>query len=305
MATGICASFFFETETSVDGYKVPPGTIKVTSGAGVKWVLPEQRTKMLRQSSSSVATRYQKGETVKVWSDSQQAWLDGVVEEAYSAASAGNGFSIPAGTLRVKSSSGTSKWILPENIDTALRPADSRNPAGVAADFTQGEKVLVWSDRRQDWLLGVVQRFFPEACSAEGFDVPAGSVKVMSATGEKWVLLKDRDRLLRKVEDSGLEPDLKDMLGSILERPTALHRQAEAIWTSALHTGEKALPLERTAWALEGLASQFGVQVELEGSYAEAVRQKAELISRGQKSLTVDQFQGLCQDIMSEVHGKM
>eukprot|EP00930_Biecheleria_cincta_P059619 TRINITY_DN45327_c0_g1_i1.p1 TRINITY_DN45327_c0_g1~~TRINITY_DN45327_c0_g1_i1.p1 ORF type:complete len:750 (+),score=152.06 TRINITY_DN45327_c0_g1_i1:26-2251(+) len=294
----------FDTETSVEGYKVPAGTVKVTSAAGVKWVLPEQRTKMLRQSSSSVVTKYQKGETLKVWSDSNRTWLDGVVEEAYSTASAGNGFNIPAGTLRVKSSTGTSKWILPENIDTALRPGDFCKPAGAVADFTQGEKILVWSERKQDWLLGVVQRFFPEACSAEGFDVPAGSVKVMSATGEKWVLPKDRDRLLRKVE-AGHEPDLKDMLGSILQRPTALHRQAEVIWTSALQPGERALPVERAAWALEGLASQFGVQVELEGSYAEAVRQKAESISRGQKSLAVDQFEDLCREIMSEVHAKM
>jgi len=295
----------FDTETSVDGFKVPAGTVKVTSAAGVKWVLPDQRTKMLRRSSSAV-TKYQKGDRVKVWSDSNQIWLDGVVEEAYSTVSAGNGFTIPAGTLLVKSSAGASKWILPENIDKTLRLGDSRNPtAGGVADFTQGEKILVWSDRRQDWLLGVVQSFFPEACSAEGFDVPAGSVKVMSATGEKWVLPKDRDRLLRKVEDSGSEPDLKDMIGSILQRPTALHRQAEAIWTSSLRPGENALPVERAAWALEGLSSQFGVQVELDGSYAEAVRQKAESISRGQKSLTVEAFQALCRETMSEVHGKL
>eukprot|EP00931_Biecheleriopsis_adriatica_P061489 TRINITY_DN36971_c0_g1_i1.p1 TRINITY_DN36971_c0_g1~~TRINITY_DN36971_c0_g1_i1.p1 ORF type:complete len:737 (-),score=135.45 TRINITY_DN36971_c0_g1_i1:28-2214(-) len=298
----------FESETTVEGYTVPAGTLKVHSAAGVKWVLPEQIEKMLRRSG------YARGEQVEVWSDSNRAWLDGVIEEAYAETTQGNGFTIPAGSVLVKSSAGTTKWLMPDQISKMLRRADPTkistsqvvpsltSTVSLSPGFTNGEKIRVWSDSRQQWLLGVVQAVFVADSKAEGFEIPAGTVKVLSETGEKWVLPKDRDRVLCKA-DVPAEVDLKSMLKSALQDPSALQRQADSVWSSALLPGQKVLPVDHAAYALEGLADQFGVRMELEGNHLQTVKQRAQSYAQGCDGLSKEQFQGLCREMMSDLYG--
>ncbi|CAJ1405257.1 unnamed protein product [Effrenium voratum] len=76
--------------------------------------------------------------------------------------------------------------------------------------------------------------------------------------------------------------------------PSALHRQAESVWTSALLPGQKVLPAEHAAYALEGLAEQFGLKVELEGAHLDAVKQRAYSFAGGHDGMTLEQFEKLC-----------
>ncbi|CAE8694853.1 unnamed protein product [Polarella glacialis] len=184
------------------------------------------------------------------------------------------------------------------------------SPQGASAraggpSFARGENIESWSESRQQWLPGIVQAVFATACSSEGFAVPAGSLKVISETGEKWVMPADVGRILRKVASPHIEPDLKSLLAAVLQEPHALQRQAESVWSAALQPGEQGLPPERAAWALEGFADQLGVRIELEGLHLEAVQRRASAFAAGSKGLTVNQFQSLCREMMAEVYGSL
>ncbi|CAK9098317.1 unnamed protein product [Durusdinium trenchii] len=74
-------------------------------------------------------------------------------------------------------------------------------PAKVLAanDFVVGENVEVWSNSRNKWLPAVVHGVYLQATTTEGFDVPPGSVKVLSEAGVKWVLADSVAVVLRKV----------------------------------------------------------------------------------------------------------
>lgn len=296
----------YASDTSAEGYRVPAGTVKVSSNNGVKWVMPDQISSILRIGGTS----YRKGDAVEVWSDSKSTWMDAIVQEAYLVDTEGKGFTIPAGSLLVRSSAGTSKWVMPDQISKTLRPSSSSAPAPSSSlppgspDFAKGEKIQVWSESRQEWLLGVVQEVFSVDSKSEGFDVPAGSVKVLSETGVKWVLPKDRARMLQKVQvPSSL--DLKAMLKAALSEPSTLHRHAESVWTSALLPGQQVLPAEHAAYALEGLADQFGVRLELEGDHLSSVKQRAYSFASGSDGLTAPQFESLCKEMMAELYASL
>ncbi|CAE7674001.1 CPK7 [Symbiodinium necroappetens] len=73
-----------------------------------------------------------------------------------------------------------------------------------AVDFTVGENVEVWSNSRENWLPAVVQGVYLAATTTEGFDVPPGSVKVISSAGVKWVMADSISSVLRKASAEGL-----------------------------------------------------------------------------------------------------
>lgn len=77
------------------------------------------------------------------------------------------------------------------------------------AAYSIGEHVQIWSNGQKQWLAGVVEAVFMEATMAEGFAVPPGTVKVVSAHGVKWVRCENILATLRKVghpKDSSSEP---------------------------------------------------------------------------------------------------
>merc|ERR1712151_1003819 len=54
--------------------------------------------------------------------------------------------------------------------------------------FAQGERVEVWSNTKNAWLPAMVEQVFEIACNAEGYTVPAGTLKVRSEAGVKWIM---------------------------------------------------------------------------------------------------------------------
>ncbi|CAJ1443564.1 unnamed protein product [Effrenium voratum] len=53
--------------------------------------------------------------------------------------------------------------------------------------FREGDMVEVWSVSQHAWMPGVVQAFYAQSTVAEGFQVPAGALKVTFSRGCKWI----------------------------------------------------------------------------------------------------------------------
>mmetsp|Transcript_54268 Transcript_54268/g.126349 ORF Transcript_54268/g.126349 Transcript_54268/m.126349 type:complete len:410 (+) Transcript_54268:45-1274(+) len=64
--------------------------------------------------------------------------------------------------------------------------------------FAKGEPLQVWSNSKQLWLDGVVEEAFTSDCRAEGYSVPAGTLKVRSPAGVKWVMADKTAGVLRR-----------------------------------------------------------------------------------------------------------
>jgi len=315
----------FTEQSFADGFSVPAGTLKVSFSSGVKWIMPEQIGRMLRRpkaqapslsSTARLPTPFAKGSSVQVWSMSRQAWLDASVDEAFSQSATAEGFSVPAGTLKVRSAAGV-KWILPEQVASMVRElttGSSASPArrpgpyiGPTGNFVQGEKIQVWSDSRQLWLGGVVLEVFITASASEGFSVPAGTVKVSSDAGVKWVAPQLVGKVLRKVDlgSSTSMLDLKAVLAEVLRDPVRLQRHADAVWAVA-GCSDLGLSKDRVAWALEGLAMQFDVQLHLEGRHLSAVQQRLDAFDEdGDGRLTQEEFQDLSRQVIADVLGSL
>jgi len=299
----------FSVQSVADGFAVPAGSVKVSFDSGVKFIMPEQVSAMLRKSGTSVAaSRFVKGAKLQVWSESQGAWVDAVVEEAFAEATNFEGFAVPAGMLKVRSATSV-KWVRPEQawmvreVGTgACAQLLSRDPG-----FAKGEKIQVWSDSRQLWLGGVVLEAFATAGTADGFTVPAGTLKVSSDAGVKWVSPALASKILRKVDLCGsvAAPDLKAVLAELLQDPVRLKRHVEALWAATAAAGradQGLLPRERVAWALEGLALQLDLQLELEGRHQSLVEQRLDAFDAdGDGHLTQNEFQELSRQIINEV----
>jgi len=67
---------------------------------------------------------FEQGDVVQVWSTSEDAWLEGVVEAVYKEAGQDGGYLVPAGVVKVSHDVGV-KYIRPDQIATTLRKAAS------------------------------------------------------------------------------------------------------------------------------------------------------------------------------------
>lgn len=79
------------------------------------------------------SSSFVKSESVKVWSSSRNAWLDGIVEEYAAVAGIMDGYSVPAGAVKISSSSGV-KWIMPELVPGQVQKVASRPMGGYPAE---------------------------------------------------------------------------------------------------------------------------------------------------------------------------
>mmetsp|Transcript_106812 Transcript_106812/g.238330 ORF Transcript_106812/g.238330 Transcript_106812/m.238330 type:complete len:753 (-) Transcript_106812:7-2265(-) len=70
--------------------------------------------------------------------------------------------------------------------------------APAAPWFSKGEAIEVWSNSRGAWLEGVVEEAFAVSCEAEGYRIPAGTLKVSSLAGVKWVMPGQEGAVLRR-----------------------------------------------------------------------------------------------------------
>ncbi|CAE8614902.1 unnamed protein product [Polarella glacialis] len=77
------------------------------------------------------AVTFAVGERVKVWSESRQKWLDGVVLALYETATVAEGFTIPAGFVKVRSETGD-KWVSAEQKSKILRKIPEVSASGAA-----------------------------------------------------------------------------------------------------------------------------------------------------------------------------
>lgn len=262
----------FDTDTQRDGFRVPAGTMKVSSAAGIKWILPDQVAESLRMPAPSVGTtgavdgsmssvgtrvpaaasvevlpeRLARGDSVEVWSDSRKAWVIGVAEEVFEEPTEADGFSVPAGAIRVSYEGGFRKWVPPDDFGRRIRKVDEPRPLS-----------------RQP--------------------------SVQPLEGES-------------------ESDLRAKLALALADPDVLQRQVEALMGS-LSCEEGGLPLRLVPAALEGLSLQFGVRLDLEGDRLAAVRSLAEAFARdgdgGGSHLTLQQLCGLSRELVSEVYASV
>merc|ERR1712194_576404 len=84
-----------------------------------------------------------------------------------------------------------------------------------ACSFYVGEKVFVLADDGKTWMDAVVGQFFPDACFAEGYYIPSGTVKVATQLGTKWILKdkvsttlqREAFTLLRCLQDDETTPE--------------------------------------------------------------------------------------------------
>jgi len=76
---------------------------------------------------------------------------------------------------------------------------------GRQVEFRVGEQLAVLTDDGEEWMDAVVVAFFPRECEAEGWGIPAGTVKVSYELGAKWIMPKNICKMLqRKVETTTL-----------------------------------------------------------------------------------------------------
>lgn len=77
-------------------------------------------------------------------------------------------------------------------------PADARE---VSQGFVEGEIVQVWSQSKNEWLNGKVDKVYTASSSVGGYHVPAGVVQVSHAEGMKYVR---RDQLASQLRRPGV-----------------------------------------------------------------------------------------------------
>ena len=86
----------------------------------------------------------------------------------------------------------------PSSVDTRQDTAsgrltsNSRSPDSFEVSsqpwaFREGDDVEVWSVTQNAWVGGVVQAFFAQSTVADGFQVPAGTLKISIPRGCKWI----------------------------------------------------------------------------------------------------------------------
>lgn len=80
----------------------------------------------------------------------------------------------------------------------AASPSEANGRTVARCSFSDGERVQVWSNSRGAWLDGIVLEAFSVDCEADGYTVSAGTTKVSSAAGVKWVLPGQAAAVLRR-----------------------------------------------------------------------------------------------------------
>lgn len=332
-----------------EGFHVPAGCIKVKSTAGIKWVQPGEVSRTLRRftghgSAVEVVLEppFAEGAPVDVWSDSRQAWLPGSVLEAFACTCTIDGFVVPAGTVKVCSDAGI-KWVRQEQAPSVLRKPIFLSCKASGAEYAKGERVRVWSDKRKAWVGGVVR----EVCiHGAGPSMPPGTLKVVCSSGAHWFKPQDVARYVCKADsaaetgeveeagsDSGspirmLAPpsasftippiasfrldslnsikqaqDPKARVAEALKDPKKLQRRTGRIWTAFGCNDSGGLAKDSVAGALEALAHEFGVRLELEGRHLAMIYKRFDHVaSRTDGRISFTDFQAFSREAIGEVY---
>eukprot|EP00913_Durusdinium_trenchii_P021155 g19878.t1 len=91
--------------------------------------------------------------------------------------------------------------------ESSSKPEAPQDPDPFGASLGGGSlnsyKLQVWSNSKNSWRDGEVIEAFPKACKAEGFAVPAGTIKVtFDEKTIKWVMPGQAASLLRRCPDA-------------------------------------------------------------------------------------------------------
>lgn len=115
----------------------------------------------------------------------------------------------PLGTSLCSSRQGTSSALAPPDnapqednrpeskvseVSTTERKEQER---AVTGGYATKDPVQVWSNSKKIWLDGVVVQAFSTDCEFQGYAVPAGSLKVSSSAGTKWIRPGEASKALR------------------------------------------------------------------------------------------------------------
>mmetsp|Transcript_48765 Transcript_48765/g.136448 ORF Transcript_48765/g.136448 Transcript_48765/m.136448 type:complete len:535 (-) Transcript_48765:90-1694(-) len=109
----------------------------------------------------------------------------------YNAAPTASSSSGASVTMRATRSSGSAG---------AAQKVVAKEETAVVLAYAEGDKVQVWSNTKKAWTDAKVVDAFDRTCFTEGYAVPAGSYKVSSAAGVKWVMPEQVAATLRRIE---------------------------------------------------------------------------------------------------------
>jgi len=82
-------------------------------------------------------------------------------------------------------------------------PAAASGGKDICGGYAKGDRVQVYSNSKKEWLDGRIEEAFEVACEAEGYSVPAGTLKVSTAQAIKWIRPGQASEALRRPKSSG------------------------------------------------------------------------------------------------------
>jgi len=85
--------------------------------------------------------------------------------------------------------------------------------AQAASVYVKGEHILVWSNSRGEWMPGIVEEAPLCPTVIDGYEVPAGAVKVHSSAGLKWVYPDQIATVIRRTDTGGATAACKQVDG--------------------------------------------------------------------------------------------
>merc|ERR1740121_1069784 len=93
-------------------------------------------------------------------------------------------------------------WSMPSLQQQEAKEEDL--PHFHAMQYQAGDRVFVWSNGKQCWLQGKVEMVWlgPGDTVADGYTIQAGTVKVQSEAGVKWIVPENVEVHLQKVDKS-------------------------------------------------------------------------------------------------------
>ena len=192
----------YPSGVTINGNYHPPGTLlasfQTPNGMSQKMVPPESIPNSIRKVAA--CPQFRKGETVEVWSDSNNAWTSGHVSEVYPSGVTINGNYHPPGTLLASFQTPKGmfqKMVPPESIPNSIRKV------AACPQSRKGETVEVWSDSNHAWTSGHMSQVYPSGVTINGNYHPPGtllaSFQTSSGMSQKMVPPDSIPNSIRKV----------------------------------------------------------------------------------------------------------
>lgn len=111
------------------------GSRRANAGAQEHLLSQAPPTQGMNNTSSGHAqggsfSRFMPGEPVLIYSNSAKAWVNGRIEEVFAQPCVADGYSVPAGCIKVVMEDGGVKYVMPDQVDSTLRHAPGGHSSG-------------------------------------------------------------------------------------------------------------------------------------------------------------------------------